>query len=85
MQSPVMEPFQNEMDKEKHYAEVVGSVAVGCMDDASVEAEMKAALMEYELIGADLGICPKTFNALATDPSHLTRWMIGEDRLVNKV
>lgn len=81
-QNPIMEPFQNDSDKEKHYAEVLGSVAVvECMDDATVEDEMEAALMEYELIGADLGICPKTFNALAIDPTHLTRWMIGEHRL----
>lgn len=83
-QSPVMEPFEDDADKEKHYEEVVRSVAVGCMDDATVEADMAAALMEYELIGSDLGICPKTFNALAVDPTHLTRWMIGEHR-INKV
>lgn len=77
-QSPVMEPFQNDSDKEKHYGEVLHSVAVESMEDGSVEAEMEAAVMEYQLIGADLGICPKTFNALAIDPTHLTRWMIGE-------
>ncbi|KAJ9560230.1 hypothetical protein OSB04_005390 [Centaurea solstitialis] len=77
-QSPVMEPFQNDSDKETHYGEVLRSVAVESMDDGSVEAEMEAAVMEYKLIGADLGICPKTFNALAVDPTHLTRWMIGE-------
>lgn len=74
-----MEPFQNDSDKEKHYEEVLHSVRVGgCIDD--VEAEMEAAVMEYELIGSDLGICPKTFNALAIDPTHLTRWMIGETK-----
>nr|XP_043635970.1 phosphatidylinositol-3-phosphatase SAC1 isoform X2 [Erigeron canadensis] len=83
-QSPVMEPFQNDTDKEKYYAEVLRTAAVDCMEDATVEADMEAALMEYELIGSDLGICPKTFSALAVDPSHLTRWMIGEYK-VNKV
>ncbi|KAK9073206.1 hypothetical protein SSX86_007530 [Deinandra increscens subsp. villosa] len=79
-QSPAMEPFENDSEKEKHYEEVVDWVRVGgCVDD--VEAEMAAAVMEYEVIGSDLGICPKTFNALAADPTHLTRWMIGEPRL----
>ncbi|XP_076882515.1 phosphatidylinositol-3-phosphatase SAC1-like [Bidens hawaiensis] len=76
-QSPAMEPFQNDSEKEKHYEEVLRSVTV--IDD--VETEMEAAVMEYEVIGSDLGICPKAFNALAIDPTHLTRWMIGEHRL----
>ncbi|XP_076898917.1 phosphatidylinositol-3-phosphatase SAC1-like [Bidens hawaiensis] len=76
-QSPAMEPFQNDSEKEKHYEEVLHSVTV--IDD--VESEMEAAVMEYEVIGSDLGICPKAFNALAIDPTHLTRWMIGEHRL----
>ncbi|XP_071737843.1 phosphatidylinositol-3-phosphatase SAC1 [Rutidosis leptorrhynchoides] len=83
-QNPVMEHFQNDADKEKHYAEVVRSVAVGCVDNATVETDMEAALMEYKLIGSELGIVPKTFSNLGTDPSHLTRWMIGEVK-VNKV
>ncbi|KAI7739861.1 hypothetical protein M8C21_020872 [Ambrosia artemisiifolia] len=76
-QNPAMEPFKNDSEKEKHYEEVLHSVTV--IDD--VEGEMEAAVMEYELIGSDLGICPKAFNALAVDPTHLTRWMIGEHRL----
>ncbi|MFS7912480.1 putative SAC domain, polyphosphoinositide phosphatase Fig4 [Helianthus anomalus] len=79
-QNPAMEPFQNDGEKEKHYEEVLHSVTV--IDD--VEGEMEAAVTEYEVIGLDLGICPKAFNALAVDPTHLTRWMIGEHRL-NKV
>ncbi|KAI7739858.1 hypothetical protein M8C21_020869 [Ambrosia artemisiifolia] len=76
-QNPAMEPFKNDSEKEKHYEEVLHSVTV--IDD--VEGEMEAAVMEYELIGSDLGICPKAFHALAVDPTHLTRWMIGEHRL----
>ncbi|GJX20079.1 phosphoinositide phosphatase SAC1-like protein isoform X6, partial [Tanacetum coccineum] len=83
-QNPVMEPFQDDTDKEKYYAELLQKGTVDCVDDANVEAEMEAALKEYELIGADLGICPKAFNDLAIDPSHLTRWMIGEQR-ANKI
>ncbi|MFS7946671.1 hypothetical protein Hanom_Chr06g00539071 [Helianthus anomalus] len=75
-----MEPFQNDSEKEKHYEEVLHSVTV--IDD--VEGEMEVVVTEYELIGSDLGIYPKAFNALAVDPTHLTRWMIGEHRL-NKV
>ena len=79
-----MEPFQDDTDKEKYYAELLQNGTVDSVDDANVESEMEAALKEYELIGADLGICPKAFSDLAIDPSHLTRWMIGEQR-VNKV
>lgn len=83
-QCPAMEPFQDDTEKEKHYADVLSMGMIDCMDDAAMEAEMETALKEYEQIGADLGIFPKTCKAFAWDPSQLTRWMIGEER-VNKV
>ncbi|CAK9137118.1 unnamed protein product [Ilex paraguariensis] len=78
---PAMEPFQHDPEKEKHYADILCMGTIDCMDDAAVEAEMEASLKEYDQIGADLGIVPKSCKALAGDPSQLTRWIIGEERM----
>uniref|UniRef100_A0A5B7BQR1 Putative phosphoinositide phosphatase SAC1 n=1 Tax=Davidia involucrata TaxID=16924 RepID=A0A5B7BQR1_DAVIN len=80
-QGPAMEPFQNDPEKEKHYADVLRMGTVNGVDDTVVEAEMEAALKEYDQIGADLGIVPRTCKFMAEDPSQLTRWIIGEDRM----
>ncbi|KAI3464346.1 hypothetical protein Pfo_021009 [Paulownia fortunei] len=81
IQGPTMEPFQNDIEKEKYYADLLCVNMVDCMDDTAIEAEMEAALKEYDRVSADLGIFPKSCSSLVVDPSQLTRWILGEDRL----
>ncbi|XP_057465987.1 phosphatidylinositol-3-phosphatase SAC1-like [Actinidia eriantha] len=59
-QGPAIEPFQHDAEKEKYYADLLGMGAIEAMDSSAAEAEMEAALKEYDLIAADLGIFPKT-------------------------
>ncbi|GAB4844795.1 Phosphoinositide phosphatase sac1 [Ancistrocladus abbreviatus] len=79
-QGPAMEPFESDLAKELHYANALEVSMVENFDDAAIEAEMEAALKEYDQIGADLGIFP-TCKSLAGDPCQLTRWIIGEERM----
>ncbi|XP_027094603.1 phosphatidylinositol-3-phosphatase SAC1-like isoform X1 [Coffea arabica] len=81
VQGPAMEPFQDDLEKEKYYADILQRGTMGIMDDTAAEAEMEAAFKEYEQIGADLGIIPSSCNALAVDPSLVTQWIIGEQRM----
>ncbi|THF94403.1 hypothetical protein TEA_025507 [Camellia sinensis var. sinensis] len=85
-QGPAIEPFEHDAEKEKYYANLLHMGTIdGSMDDGTaVAAEMEAALKEYDLIGSDLGIVPKTCKILPEDPSQLTRWIIGEE-MVQKV
>ncbi|OIT35684.1 PREDICTED: phosphoinositide phosphatase SAC1 [Nicotiana attenuata] len=83
IQGPAMEPFEHDAEKEKYYTELLLKGSVDAMDDAAIEAEMESALKAYDQIGADLGIFPKSCKALAADPSQLTRWLVGEDKLPN--
>lgn len=76
-----MEPFENDLEKEKYYADLRDVNMVGYMDDTTTEAEMEAALNEYDRVTGDLGIFPKSCSALVVDPSQLTRWILGEDRM----
>ncbi|KAL6857122.1 hypothetical protein ACP4OV_018504 [Aristida adscensionis] len=78
-QGPVMDPFEHDPEKERHYAEAL-SVDIDITDDARVEAEMQAALNDYQIIGSDLSILPSC-GAFAEDPSHLMRWIIGDEKL----
>ncbi|KAG2576171.1 hypothetical protein PVAP13_6NG011000 [Panicum virgatum] len=78
-QGSVMDPFEHDPEKERHYAEAL-SVDLDISNDARVEAEMQAALDDYQVIGSDLSIIPSC-RALAEDPSHLTRWIIGDEKL----
>ncbi|KAJ9167190.1 hypothetical protein P3X46_021858 [Hevea brasiliensis] len=56
-QDPAMEPFQHDLEREEHYANILRLNTVDVMmDDATVEAEMEAALEQYNQVGADLGI-----------------------------
>ncbi|XVF63323.1 hypothetical protein PTKIN_Ptkin09bG0078700 [Pterospermum kingtungense] len=80
-QGPAMEPFEHDPEKEKHYADVLQMNTIDLVDDAAVEAEMATALKEYDLIGGDLGIFPVSCKSFTEDPSRLTRWMVGEDKL----
>ncbi|KAJ4966160.1 hypothetical protein NE237_018009 [Protea cynaroides] len=80
-QGPALELFEYDPEKEKHYSDLLRMGSVGNADDAAVEAEMEAALKEYDQIGADLGIVPTTCKFLAEDPSRLTRWIIGEEKV----
>ncbi|KAJ8769901.1 hypothetical protein K2173_008983 [Erythroxylum novogranatense] len=79
-QGPTMEPFQPDPEREKHYADalLVNTIDV---DDSNIEAEMEAALKEYDQVGADLGIVSISSKSLAKDPSWLTRWIIGEEKV----
>ncbi|GMP79071.1 hypothetical protein CsSME_00034753 [Camellia sinensis var. sinensis] len=85
-QGPAIEPFEHDAEKEKYYANLLHMGTIdGSMDDGTaVAAEMEAALKEYDLIGSDLGIVPRTCKILPEDPSQLTRWIIGEE-MVQKV
>jgi len=75
-----MDPFEHDPEKERHYAEAL-SVDLDVSNDARVEAEMQAALDDYQIIGTDLSIIPSC-GALAEDPSQLTRWIIGDEKLL---
>ncbi|XP_066350658.1 phosphatidylinositol-3-phosphatase SAC1-like [Miscanthus floridulus] len=79
-QGAVMDPFEHDPEKERHYAEAL-SVDLDVSNDARVEAEMQAALDDYQIIGSDLSIIPSC-GALAEDPSQLTRWIIGDEKLL---
>lgn len=76
-----MEPFQNDTELEKHYADFLQMDTIDIMDDVTAEEEMEAALKEYDQIGADLGISPLSGKFFSGDPSWLTRWIIGEGNL----
>lgn len=78
-QGAVMDPFEHDPEKERHYAEAL-SVDIDITNDARVEAEMEAALDDYQIIGSDLSII-SSCGALAEDPSQLTRWIIGDEKL----
>ncbi|RWW15973.1 hypothetical protein GW17_00020166 [Ensete ventricosum] len=79
LQGPVMDPFEHDPEKEKHYADAL-CMELDSTDDALVEAEMATALKEYDQIGADLGIV-SSCKGVAEDPSQLTRWIIGEEKV----
>lgn len=79
-QEAIMEPFQDDFEKEKHYSEVLRMNTLDVVDDAAVELEMAATLKEYDQIGADLGIIPMSCRSFG-DPCQLTRWMVGEEKL----
>ncbi|KAL4202284.1 hypothetical protein AMTRI_Chr02g220260 [Amborella trichopoda] len=79
-EGPASEPFQNNPEREKHYSDALDMMVVESGDSMSVEEEMEAAFQEYELIGMDLGISA-TCRSLAGDPSRLTRWIIGEEKV----
>lgn len=80
LQGPVMDPFERDPEKERHYADAL-RMGLDSADDALIEAEMEAALKEYDQVGADLGIA-SSCKALAEDPSRLTRWIIGEGKVL---
>lgn len=81
LQGPAMEPFENDLENEKYYAGLLHVNTVDSMDDTAIEADMETALKEYDRVSADLGVFPKSCRALVADPSQLTRWIIGEERL----
>lgn len=75
-----MEPFEHDIEKEKHYANLLGMGKIEIRDDPAVAAEMEAAL-QFKECGSHLGIIPQSCNALAFDPSLVTRWIVGEERI----
>lgn len=80
LQGPAVEPFENDVEREQHYADVLHGSMIENIDGAAIEAEMEAALKEYDDVAADLGISAMC-RSVAGDPSQLTRWIIGEDKL----
>ncbi|KAM1366199.1 hypothetical protein FF1_044285 [Malus domestica] len=76
-----IEPFKNDREMEKHYADALHMGTINIVDDAAVEVEMEAALKEYDQISSDLGSIPASCKSLAEDPSWLTRWIIGEEKV----
>ncbi|CAJ1972730.1 unnamed protein product [Sphenostylis stenocarpa] len=78
-QAPGLELFQNDCERELHYADGLSTSSYEIVNDSAVEAEMKAALKEYDQVGADLGIIPRSCKFFADDPSWLTRWLTGEE------
>ncbi|CAJ1978233.1 unnamed protein product [Sphenostylis stenocarpa] len=82
-QGPGLELFQNDCEREQHYADALSTSSYEIVNDTAVEAEMEAALKEYDQVGADLGIIPRSCKFFADDPSWLTRWLIGEEEVQN--
>ncbi|KAL8133203.1 phosphatidylinositol-3-phosphatase SAC1-like isoform X2 [Apium graveolens] len=80
-QGPAMEPFQNDPEKEKLYADYLKSGTYDGLHDKTVEKEMEEALEGYKKIGADLGIIPGSCKDSYGDACQLTRWLIGEDTI----
>ncbi|CAN1159636.1 Phosphatidylinositol-3-phosphatase SAC1 [Linum perenne] len=77
---PARELFDHDPELEQHYSDVLRMNAIEVVDSASVEAEMEAALNDYEQIGSDLGILPNSCKQVADDPSWLTRLILGEGK-----
>ncbi|KGN63262.2 phosphoinositide phosphatase SAC1 isoform X2 [Cucumis sativus] len=80
-EGPAMMSFQNDPEREMHYADLLRMGAIDMIDNASIEEDMEVALKEYDEIGVDLGIIPSPCKFFAEDPSWLTRWIIGEEKL----
>ncbi|KHM98833.1 Polyphosphoinositide phosphatase [Glycine soja] len=80
-QGPALELFQNDPEKEQHYADALSTSSYEIVNDAVVAAEMEAALKEYDQVGADLGIIPKSCKFYVDDPSWLTRWLTGDEKV----
>ncbi|KAL2982694.1 hypothetical protein AAZX31_12G001100 [Glycine max] len=80
-QGPALELFQNDPDREQHYADALSTSSYEIVNDAAVAAEMEATLKEYDQVGADLGIIPKSCKFFADDPSWLTRWLTGDEKV----
>ncbi|ESW03281.1 hypothetical protein PHAVU_011G001200 [Phaseolus vulgaris] len=80
-QGPALELFQNDSEREQHYADALSTSSHEIVNDTTVAAEMEAALKEYDQVGADLGIIPRSCKSFGDDPSWLTRWLIGEEKV----
>ncbi|CAI8600522.1 unnamed protein product [Vicia faba] len=81
-QGPAFELFQNDDEKEQHYADALSMSSFEILNEVGVAAEMEAALKEYDQVGADLGIIPSSCKFFADDPSWLTRWLVGEEKVL---
>ncbi|XP_027355392.1 phosphoinositide phosphatase SAC1 isoform X2 [Abrus precatorius] len=80
-QGPALELFQNDTEREQHYADALSLSSFEIVNDAAVAAEMEASLKEYDQVGSDLGIIPTSCKFFADDPSWLTRWLTGEEKV----
>ncbi|GAB2260757.1 hypothetical protein Droror1_Dr00011612 [Drosera rotundifolia] len=75
-----MNPFEKHHEIEQHYGHALQMGMIVNVDDAAVEAEMEAAFKDFDKIDSDLGIFPRC-KSLTGDPSQLTRWIIGEEKI----
>ncbi|XP_019465463.1 PREDICTED: phosphoinositide phosphatase SAC1 isoform X1 [Lupinus angustifolius] len=80
-EGPALELFQSDTEREQHYADALSMSSFEFVNDSVIAAEMEAAIKEYDQVGADLGIIPKSCKFFADDPSWLTRWLIGEEKV----
>ncbi|KAK7258261.1 hypothetical protein RIF29_32840 [Crotalaria pallida] len=80
-EGPALELFKNDPEREQHYADALSMSSFELGNDAAIAAEMEAALKEYDQVGTDLGIIPTSCKFFADDPSWLTRWLIGEEKV----
>ncbi|KAM0946408.1 putative SAC domain, polyphosphoinositide phosphatase Fig4 [Dioscorea sansibarensis] len=79
-QGPAMEPFDHDPAKEKHYADALSMGLGNINDDALVEAEMEAALRDFDEVGADLGISCSA-KALVNTSILLSRLTLREEKV----
>ena len=75
-----MEPFDHDPAKEKHYADALSMGLGNINDDALVEAEMEAALRDFDEVGADLGISCSA-KALVNTSILLSRLTLREEKV----
>lgn len=80
-QGTAMDLIQNDTEMEEQYTDFLGMGSIEFEDGDAVEAEIAAALKEYDQIGADLGVIPSSCKYFTEDPSWLTRWIIGEEKV----
>ena len=76
-----MDLIQNDTEMEEQYTDFLGMGSIEFEDGDAVEAEIAAALKKYDQIGADLGVIPSSCKYFTEDPSWLTRWIIGEEKV----
>ena len=72
--------FGQDVELEQLYHDSL-RMGLDCDDVSQVEQEMEALLGDLSQIGTNLGILPNGKFLPTDDPSQLTRWLIGHDKL----
>ncbi|XP_078447269.1 phosphoinositide phosphatase family protein isoform X3 [Wolffia australiana] len=83
-QGTAMNHFSCDIEQEQHYLHAL-NMELENYDDMRTEEQMEAALDEYCLAGTNLGVLPSCKDIPVDDPSQLTRWLIGYDKLPGQV